>query len=229
MTELRTNDLRFTSQEAAAFLNEVMRLDLSLEDVSALEDHTEGWIALARILVAQGRLDEALDLLARLLKVAKAAGAMGDVIEILVLQALACQAQGEIDQALTALERALSLAEPEGYVRVFIGEGAPMGELLRQSAARGVAVDYVHKLLAALEAEGHEIQRLAKIQLIEPLSERELEVLRLLATSLSTAEIAEGLFIAVSTLRTHAKSIYGKLDAHSRREAVARAQELGLL
>jgi LuxR family maltose regulon positive regulatory protein len=78
------------------------------------------------------------------------------------------------------LERALSLAEPEGYVRVFIGEGAPMGELLRQSAARGIAVDYVHKLLAALESETKEELRLAEqfpTALIEPLTKRELEVL----------------------------------------------------
>ena len=187
----------------------------------------KGCYILARILVAQGRLDEALDLLARLLKVAEAAGAMGNVIEVLVLQALACQAQGEIDQALTALERALSLAEPEGYVRTFVDEGAPMGKLLRQAIAQGIAVDYVSKLLAALENEMKDERRMT--ELVEPLSERELEVLRFLTTHLSSTEIAEELFISVNTVRSHIKNIYGKLDVHTRREAVARVQDLGLL
>jgi len=192
-------------------------------------------INLARVLIAQGMrqpsgtcLDRALGLLARLLEAAEKAGWIHKEIKILTLQALALWACDDNEGALNALARALTLAEPGGYVRTFIDEGALMGELLLQAAARGITVNYVSKLLAALEAEGHEIQRLAKIQLIEPLSERELEVLRLLATSLSTAEIANELFITVNTLRTHTKNIYGKLDVHSRREAVARAQELGL-
>ena len=192
-------------------------------------------ISLARVLVAQVMrqpsgtcLDRALGLLARLLAAAEKAGWIHKEIEILTLQALALWACDDNEGALNALARALTLAEPGDYVRTFIDEGALMGELLRQAAARGIAVNYVSKLLAALAAEGHETQRLAKIQLIEPLSERELEVLRLLATSLSTAEIANELFITVNTLRTHTKNIYGKLDVHSRREAVARAQESGL-
>ena len=157
---------------------------------------------------------------------------MGYVIEILILQAMALQAQGEEDQALTVLERALALAEPQGYARIFIDEGAPMGKLLRQAIARGIAVDYAGKLLAALEIEMKDERRAtasAPSSLVETLSERELEVLRLLTTHLSSTEIAEELFIAASTVRSHIKSIYGKLDVHTRREAVARAQDLGLL
>jgi len=161
------------------------------------------------------------------LEVAQATGAMGYVIEILILQAMALQAQGRMDQALTALDRALSLAEPQGYVRMFIDEGAPMGKLLRQAVARGIALDYVSKLLAALENETKDERRTT--ELVEPLSERELEVLRFLTTHLSSTEIAEELFISVNTVRSHMKSIYGKLDVHTRREAVARAQDLGLL
>jgi LuxR family maltose regulon positive regulatory protein len=157
---------------------------------------------------------------------------MGYVIEILVLQAMALQAQGKIDQALTPLERALSLAEPEGYVRTFVDEGPPMAQLLRQAVARGIAVDYVGKLLAALEKETKEKQRMMEPfppSLVEPLSQRELEVLRLLTTHLSSTEIAEELFIAASTVRSHIKSIYGKLNVHSRKDAVRRAKELELL
>jgi LuxR family maltose regulon positive regulatory protein len=195
------------------------------------------YLTLARVRIAQGRddpsrLDEALGLLTGLLEVARAAGAMGYVIEILVLQAMALQAQGKIDQALTPLERALSLAEPEGYVRTFVDEGPPMAQLLRQAVARGIAVDYVGKLLAALEKETKEKQRMMEPfppSLVEPLSERELEVLRLLTTHLSSTEIAEELFIAASTVRSHIKSIYGKLNVHSRKDAVRRAKELELL
>jgi len=200
---------------------------------------------LARAFIAQGRAAEALGLLMRLLGVEEEAGAMGRVIEILVLQALALDTQGEVEQAVTALERALILAEPEGYVRTFIDEGAPMGRLLRQAAARGIAVDYVARLLAALEKETKDERRMTEPAvsslvlrpssalgpssvLVEPLTERELEVLRLLRTNLSSPEIAEQLFVAPSTVRSHTKSIYGKLDVHSRREAVERARELGL-
>jgi len=105
------------------------------------------YLTLARVRIAQGRLHEALRVLKRLLEAAEPAQAMGHVIEILVLQAITLQAQGETGQALTALERALSLAEAKGYVRTFIDEGAPMGELLQQAAARGILADYVIKLL----------------------------------------------------------------------------------
>jgi LuxR family maltose regulon positive regulatory protein len=145
---------------------------------------------------------------------------------------LVLQALGEGDQALVALERALSLAEPEGYVRAFIGESAPMGELLRRAAARGIRLDYVGKLLAALESETADEQqasRLAPLSLVEPLSGRELEVLRLLTTHLSSTQIAQELVISVSTVRSHVKNIYGKLNVHTRADAVRRAKELGLL
>jgi LuxR family maltose regulon positive regulatory protein len=190
------------------------------------------YVALAKVLMAQGRLDESLGLLARLLKMAEAAGAMAASIGIFILQALVLWAPGEGDQALAALERALCLAEPEGYVRIFIDEGAPMGVLLRQAAVRGIKLDYVNKLLAALESETSDKRqrpRLAPSSLVEPLSERELEVLRLLTTHLSSTEIAQELVISVSTVRSHIKNVYGKLDVHTRADAVRRARELDLL
>jgi LuxR family maltose regulon positive regulatory protein len=180
---------------------------------------------LARILIEQGEVDKGLGLLTRLLSVVELAGAEGHAIETLVLQALTLQAQGEAEQALAALERALTLAEPEGYVRTFIDEGPPMGQLLRRAVVQGITVEYAGKLLAALEEEATK----ATSPLVEPLSPRETEVLRLLTTHLSHAEMAEELVVSVNTLRSHLKSIYGKLDAHSRMEAVERARELGLL
>jgi LuxR family maltose regulon positive regulatory protein len=151
---------------------------------------------------------------------------------MLVLQAMVLQDQGKRGEALAVLRRALTLAEPQGYVRTFIDEGAPMGQILRQAAAREIRLNYVSKLLAALENETADRQRasrLASLPLHKPLSERELEVLRLLRTSLSTPEIARELYVSANTIRTHTRHIYAKLDVHSRSEAVARAEELGLL
>jgi LuxR family maltose regulon positive regulatory protein len=197
--------------------------------------YMDGYSVLARVLIAQGRLGEASRLLARLVEMTEAAGAMNHVIEMLVLQALALQAQDKDGQALAALERALTLAEPEGYVRTFVDEGALMGRLLRRAVRQGIAVGYASKLLAALEDEATRGVRLLAVSegasppLLEPPSPRETEVLRLLATHLSHAEMAEELVVSVSTVRSHVKSIYSKLDAHSRMEAVQRARQLGLL
>jgi LuxR family maltose regulon positive regulatory protein len=162
----------------------------------------------------------------------EAAGAIRSAIGILALQSLVLQAQGENDQAMAALERALSLAEPEGYVRVFAGEGGAMGSLLRQAASRGIRPDYVRTLLAALESGIVDEQRplLSTPSLaVEPLSERELEILRYLATPMPTTRIAEELVVSASTVRSHVKRIYHKLNVHKRTDAVRRAKGLGLL
>jgi LuxR family maltose regulon positive regulatory protein len=180
---------------------------------------------LVRAFIAQGRLDEASRLLTRLVEVTEAAGAMGYLIESLVLRALALQAQGKYEQALAALERALIIAEPEGYVRTFVDEGPQLAHLLRRAVVQGIAVDYAGSLLAALADEAAAVPT----PLVEPLSPRETEVLRLLTTHLSHAEMAEELVVSLNTLRSHVKSIYSKLDVHSRMEAVERATELGLL
>jgi len=200
-------------------------------------------ITLARILLARSWSDrsgramrEARALLDRLLKAAQDGARMGSAIEILVLQALAHQAQGSLAPALVALERALTLAEPEGCVRVFLDEGPPLAQLLRQAAERGIMPGYTGYLLAAFAAEpitrAGETAQLsgpALQPLIEPLSQRELEVLRLFKTELSGPEIAHKLMIGLSTVRTHTKSIYSKLNVNDRRAAVKRAAELNLV
>ena len=185
-------------------------------------------LALARLLIADRKPDGALRLLERLYRLAEAAGLMGTVIEVLGLRGLAFQAQGEIAHAMIALTRALSLAEPEGYIRIFVDEGPPMATLLRQAESRNVAPAYARMLLAAFGDAAP--LALAKTQLlIDPLSEREFEILGLVAAGLSTQEIADNLVIAVGTVRNHVKNIYGKLDAHSRLQAVERARMLDLL
>ncbi len=191
-------------------------------------------LVLARLLIAQGQPAEALKMLESLVPLAEWRGRPGMLIEIYALQALACQAQGDVEQAMAALERALSLAEPEGHVRIFADEGEPMARLLQEAARRGIAPGFVNKSLAAFgvsKDRGTE-EPLPSPQaqsLPEPLSARELEVLRLLNTHLSSTEIAEELFISVNTARFHIKNIYGKLGVHGRSEAVQRARELGLL
>jgi LuxR family maltose regulon positive regulatory protein len=200
---------------------------LTLSDASGYEREFE-YITLSRVLIAQGRPDQALLFLARLLTVAEPMGRIGRVIQILSLQALAHQAQGDEAQALVALRRALSLAEPEGYVRSFVDEGEQMARLLRRAVARGLTPEYSNRLLAAF-GDSSQATPLAVQGLVEPLTERELEVLRLVAAGLSNREIAQELVVAVSTVKSHINHLYGKLDAKSRTQAVARARELGLL
>jgi len=167
---------------------------------------------------------------------------MGSVIEILVLQALAHQAQGNITSAFVPLERALTLAEPEGYVRIFVDEGKPMAELLTGIEAKDGTMrvnDYILKLLSAFDMhkEFHPFgitsvkknkSSVSSQSLIEPLSEREMEVLKLLRSELSGPEIARDLMVSLSTIRTHTQKIFAKLGVNNRRAAVRRAEELDL-
>jgi LuxR family maltose regulon positive regulatory protein len=159
---------------------------------------------------------------------------MRSMIEILVLQALADEAQGDIPRALGALERALILAEPESYIQVFVDEGPSMGHLLYEALTRGIAPNYIQRLLTAFPAT--ELKHAAssptqasQSELIEPLSERELEVLQLLAEGLTNQEIGAQLYLSPNTVKVHAHNIYGKLGVNNRAQAGARARALGIL
>jgi len=197
-------------------------------------------VTLARVLIARyksdrgtGSIHEAIGLLKRLLQAAEEGKRMGSVIEILALLALAHAAQGDIPLALVSLERALMQAEPEGYVRLFVDEGAPMAHLLSEAAARGIMPNYIGRLLAAFQADAQTSKDKPNLPpaqpLIEPLSQRELKVLQLIAQGLSNREISERLFLALSTVKGHNQKIFDKLQVQSRTEAIARARELGLL
>lgn len=195
--------------------------------------HEAEYLALARVLTAQGNTEKALTLLERLRLDAESKGRTSTVIEVLGLCALAWQAKGNLEEALSVLARALVLAEPEGYVRTFADEGAAMAALLRQAQARGLFTGYVAKLLSAFDGERPATQAEAThgwmIDEGEALSERELEVLRLIAEGLSNREIAEQLFVSIGTIKKHLNNIFFKLDAHSRTQAIATAREHKLL
>jgi LuxR family transcriptional regulator, maltose regulon positive regulatory protein len=199
------------------------------DDLSYLREFEH--ITLARILQAQYDrdrtelcIDQATELLIRLLAAAEAGGRTGSVIEILVLLALSHQLQGHTHVGVVPLERALALAEPEEYVRIFVDEGAAMAALL--AATKTGTASYVRRLLIAFSEPGH--TRSIRPKLIDPLSERELDILRLLGTELTGPQIARELVVSLNTVRTHTKNIYAKLAVNNRRAAVRRGEELNL-
>ena len=190
-------------------------------------------ITLARALLAQATVDgsrveaeEAARFLGRLREAAEDGGRGRSVVELLVLTALAFRVAGDRDGAVASLDRALALAEPEGYVRLFLDEGPAMAELVA-AAARRAPASSASRLLNAVDDRPPASARRQK--LVEPLSERELEVLRLLASDLDGPGIAGELVVSLNTMRTHTKNIYAKLGVSSRRAAVTRAAELRLL
>jgi LuxR family maltose regulon positive regulatory protein len=159
---------------------------------------------------------------------------MRSVIEILVLQALTREAQRNISSALVPLERALKLAEPESFVCVFVEEGPPMARLLYEALSHEIAPDYIQRLLKAFpveepEKDGSPQPHGPDSELIEPLSERELEVLQLITEGISNQEISSRLYLSVNTIKSHTRNIYGKLGVNNRTQAAARARALGIL
>ena len=201
--------------------------DLSPDDAAAYPREYEH-LTLARLLIHRAGasdLHDARELLAMLLEAARGRRT-GSVIEILVLQALAAQAAGDMADASAALSEALALAEPEGYQRLFVAEGEPMRELLRDSIVSGHSTAYATRLLGAL---GETVSPGSAGGLPEPLTSREVEILRLIAAGMRNQEIADHLVISVATVKRHIANTYGKLGVDHRTEAVARANELQLI
>jgi LuxR family transcriptional regulator, maltose regulon positive regulatory protein len=218
--------------EAATFEQERAANAENAADAARVVDR----LTSARLLHAQGRHREALPQLEEQGETAEVAGRTGDLIEILALQALALWAGSNKERAVGTLAEALALAEPEGYVRTFVDEGVPMGDLLSatlEAQQRGrldppIPAHYLKKLLAALERDATGTARPAT-ELPEVLSERELEVLQLIAAGKTNRRIASELFVSVGTVKTHINNLYRKLDAHSRTQALARARDLKLI
>jgi LuxR family maltose regulon positive regulatory protein len=233
--------------DAAARVAHASQWDLD-EPVTLFLDRGLGLVAMAQLLIAQSEFERALRLLERLLVAARATGRGGSVIEILGLQALALDAVHDEPAALAALEHALHLAEPERFVRTFVDAGQIMAVLLGKAVARAIRREYAEDLLSAFAAADAQARRLdgqapggqptrsevsragaAATATLEPVTGRELEVLRLLAAGASNAEVARELIVEQSTVKTHLIHLYGKLGVHSRTQAVARARALQLL
>jgi LuxR family maltose regulon positive regulatory protein len=187
-------------------------------------------VTIARVLLARGDLERALSQLAACQQAAEESGGLGWAVEIGILRTLVQEAMGHRADALAELDRALAQAEPEGYVQVFLDAGEPLAALLRRAASLGTARAYAHRLLDALDRTvANQEPAAAPLPLVEPLTEREIEVLRLMAAGLSNREIADELVLAMGTVKAHLHHIYGKLDVHGRTQAAARARELDLL
>jgi LuxR family transcriptional regulator, maltose regulon positive regulatory protein len=198
--------------------------------------HEFAHLTLARVLLAayqrnraEADVRDVLHLLGRLLKAAEAGKRTGSIIEVSLLQALAHHARGNKAQALVSLKRAVTLAEPEGYVRIFVDEGQVTTELLTDLSEVEGLKEYIRKLLSAFGEQSDAHVPTPSQPLIDPLSDRELEVLRLVAQGLSNDKIGKRLYLSVNTVKGHNLRIFGKLQVKSRTEAVARARELGLL
>jgi len=221
---------RLLKTDSAAWLT---LCKLTLDDTGTFKREDE-YLTLARLKIEEARRARFTpDLLAvsrfleRFLASAKKSARMGSVIEILMLQSLALNLLGKKDDALDKLNQSLDLAEPEGYARLFADEGAPMAELLLLAIQRNIHSEYASRLLKLIERR--EKQVAASPALPESLTEREGEVLRLLAAGLSNQEIAERLVISLSTIKTHITRIYGKLEVTSRTQAIVKARELKII
>jgi LuxR family maltose regulon positive regulatory protein len=191
-------------------------------------------ISQARVHLAQGDTSAALAALEPLRQQAEAKGWEDERLKVMVLQAVALQAHGEKDEAVRLLGDALALAEPGGFIRTFVDEGPPMARLLNDALSRGIAPEYVRRLLAAFpdaepEQADSSMTKATGIDLVEPLSEREIEVLQLIAEGLTNPEIASRLYLSLNTVKVHTRNIYGKLGVNNRTQAGVRARALGIL
>lgn len=191
-------------------------------------------IGIARVLIHQGKWNESILIVDQLLEAAQVGGDITREIELLIIQALALYSGGDTNEALATLEKALKIGEPRGFCRIFVDEGEPMANLLYEALSRGIASEFARQLLAIFPVEESTETNALKPQnpddeLIEALSEREIEVLQLINNGFTNQDIATKLFLSLHTVKAHIRNIYSKLNVHNRTQAIAKAKVLGIL
>ena len=233
---VREQNFAFRIPEVAAAQVLLLLRQGNLAAAAHLAQTHELPLSQARVYLAHGDTSAALAVLEPLRQQMEARGWQDERLKIMVLQAVALHVHGDKDRAGQLLGDALTLAEPGGFIRIFVDEGAPMAQLLSEAATHGIVPDFTGKLLAAFKAEEqrnsgqpHLISPQFSQPLIEQLTQREIDVLRLIAQGFSNSEISERLFLALDTVKGHNRKIFEKLQVQRRTEAVARARELGLL
>jgi LuxR family maltose regulon positive regulatory protein len=233
---VRQHNFEFRMPDVAAAQVLTLLRQGNLAEAAHLAETHELPISQARVHLAQGDPSAALAALRPFRRQADAKGWADERLKVMVLQALALHADSEKDEAVQLLGDALSLAEPGGFIRTFLDEGLPMAQLLSEAAAHRIMPDYIDKLLAAFEAEAQKSEDRSYLppappaqSLTEPLSQRELEVLQLIAQGLSNREISERLYLALDTVKGHNRRIFGKLSVQRRTEAVEKARSLNIL
>jgi LuxR family maltose regulon positive regulatory protein len=207
--------------------NWVLSNRMDVQDEIKFQDYYSYFIFL-RFLKAQGPLRKYEFLLTRLLDISDQAGAVARKIELMTMQAVLYFEKGDLEDALVILEQAFSMAEPEGFVRVFLNQGESMAQLLYQAAIQGIRPEFCNRLLAQFSTPNRAGVS-PQDDLVEPLSDREKEVLKFIAQGATNQEIAQELILSLHTVKSHARHIYGKLGVKNRTEAVARARLIGLL
>jgi LuxR family transcriptional regulator, maltose regulon positive regulatory protein len=207
----------------------------SMDEFRALEILTTArvWVAGYRANPACDlkRLDQAVNGLDWVIEEGRKAGYGSYLLEAAIMRAIGARIQGKLNQSLELIKEALERAEAEGFLRIFIDYGQPAAELLYEAAAKGISPDYCGRLLASFSGAEVEAARPPALEeeMIEPLSEREVEVLHLIADGFSNSEIAQRLYLSMNTVKGHTRNIYAKLNVNSRTQAVARARALGIL
>ena len=222
------------SQDDRAYAETIMQADNSLLDEKYQIQREIEYITHAQLLIAQKKFDEAKVLINQIYKHAQEIGKKLTELRCLILFSKLFYQEDDVDQALENLSKAFAIAEPEGFIRIFVDEGPLMAKLLHETLSRAIAQEYVQTLLAAFPVnepeQMHQTQPQShEFEWIDPLSEREIEVLQHIAEGLSRQEIAVKLVLSKNTVKTHARNIYSKLGVNSQMQAVAKARALGLL
>lgn len=228
----RNNFMHRMSDIVTAQVSVLLRQRNPLAATALAEKHDLP-LSMARVHLAQGEPSRALALLETVRRKTETKGGQDEQLAVMVLEALAYHAAGNIEKAVQLLGEVLALAAPGGFIRTFVDEGTPMMQLLSEAAARGVMPDYTRKLLTAFPSAPpvpmNKTFPSPNNDLIEPLSDRELEVLTFLADGLTNPEIASRLYLSLHTVKVHTRNIYSKLNVHNRTQAAASGRALGLL